>query len=143
MQTILEKQIKAEGKRKEDLGREAFKRLHEPGLIYRGEYLVNWCPASGSAVSHLEAEMKEVDGHLWHFRHPLAGDSGPDGRTHLEVATTRPETLLGDTPIRWCSSRTPTRSTPGSPAVCGPSPPSAGPMQARPICGAVPPPACG
>ncbi|MDP6310312.1 MAG: class I tRNA ligase family protein, partial [Prochlorococcaceae cyanobacterium ETNP14_MAG_4] len=44
--------------------REAFVRLHEQGLIYRGEYLVNWCPASGSAVSDLEVEMKEVDGHL-------------------------------------------------------------------------------
>ena len=47
---------------------EAFVRLHEKGLIYRGEYLVNWCPASGSAVSDLEVEMKEVNGFLWHFR---------------------------------------------------------------------------
>ncbi|MCX5940004.1 MAG: valine--tRNA ligase [Cyanobium sp. LacPavin_0818_WC50_MAG_67_9] len=141
VQTILEKQLKAEGKRKEDLGREAFlekawawkaesggtivgqlrrlgysvdwqrerftldagcsaavieafNRLHEQGLIYRGEYLVNWCPASGSAVSDLEVEMKEVDGHLWHFRYPLTSGAG-----FLEVATTRPETLLGDTAV--------------------------------------------
>jgi len=141
VQTILEKQLKAEGKRKEDLGRgaflekawawktesggtivgqlrrlgysvdwrrerftldagcsaavvEAFNRLHEQGLIYRGEYLVNWCPASGSAVSDLEVEMKEVDGHLWHFRYPLTAGNG-----FLEVATTRPETLLGDTAV--------------------------------------------
>ncbi|WP_255023362.1 valine--tRNA ligase [Cyanobium sp. T1G-Tous] len=141
VQTILEKQLKAEGKRKEDLGREAFleqawawktesggtivgqlrrlgysvdwqrerftldagcsaavieafNRLHEQGLIYRGEYLVNWCPASGSAVSDLEVEMKEVDGHLWHFRYPLTTGNG-----FLEVATTRPETLLGDTAV--------------------------------------------
>ncbi|MFM2080342.1 MAG: hypothetical protein RLZZ219_1024, partial [Cyanobacteriota bacterium] len=146
VQTILEKQLKAEGKRKEDLGREAFlekawewkaqsggtivgqlrrlgysvdwqrerftldagcsaavveafNRLHEQGLIYRGEYLVNWCPASGSAVSDLEVEMKEVDGHLWHFRYPLTAGAAADGRTHLEVATTRPETLLGDTAV--------------------------------------------
>ncbi|NDG75509.1 MAG: valine--tRNA ligase, partial [Synechococcaceae bacterium WB8_1B_136] len=58
-----------------------------------------WCPASGSAVSDLEVEMKEVDGHLWHFRYPLSAGPAADGRTHLEVATTRPETLLGDTAV--------------------------------------------
>ena len=141
VQTILEKQLKEEGKTRHDLGREAFLerawqwkaesggrivgqlrrlgysvdwkrqrftldeglseavkeafvRLHEQGLIYRGEYLVNWCPASGSAVSDLEVEMKEVDGHLWHFRYPLSSGDG-----HLEVATTRPETMLGDTAV--------------------------------------------
>ncbi len=78
---------------------QAFVRLHEQGLIYRGEYLVNWCPASGSAVSDLEVEMKEVEGHLWHFRYPLAKTSLTDGATHLEVATTRPETMLGDTAV--------------------------------------------
>ncbi len=153
VQTILEKQIKAEGGSKDDLGRdaflerawswkaesggtivgqlrrlgysvdwrrerftldpglnkavvEAFVRLHEQGLIYRGEYLVNWCPASGSAVSDLEVEMKELDGHLWHFRYPLTGGAaaagtgtGADTPDHLVVATTRPETLLGDTGV--------------------------------------------
>ena len=141
VQTILEKQLKEEGKTRRDLGREAFLerawqwksesggrivgqlrrlgysvdwrrqrftldeglseavkeafvRLHEQGLIYRGEYLVNWCPASGSAVSDLEVEMKEVDGHLWHFRYPLSRGEG-----YLEVATTRPETMLGDTAV--------------------------------------------
>ena len=74
--------------------KDAFVRLHEQGLIYRGEYLVNWCPASGSAVSDLEVEMKEVDGHLWHFRYPLLSGEG-----HLEVATTRPETMLGDVAV--------------------------------------------
>lgn len=74
-------------------------RLHEQGLIYRGEYLVNWCPASGSAVSDLEVEMKELDGHLWHFRYPLSGGPAADGTDHLVVATTRPETLLGDTGV--------------------------------------------
>ncbi len=146
VQTILEKQLKAEGTSKDHLGRdafferawawkaesggtivgqlrrlgysvdwgrerftldpglnkavvEAFVRLHEQGLIYRGEYLVNWCPASGSAVSDLEVEMQEVEGHLWHFRYPLSDGPIGDGPTHLVVATTRPETLLGDTGV--------------------------------------------
>jgi valyl-tRNA synthetase len=73
---------------------EAFVRFYEEGLIYRGNYLVNWCPASQSAVSDLEVENKEVDGHLWHFRYPLS-----DGSGHVEVATTRPETMLGDTGV--------------------------------------------
>ena len=77
----------------------AFVELYEKGLIYRGEYLVNWCPASGSAVSDLEVEMKEIEGHLWHFRYPFTGGSAKDGTTHLEVATTRPETLLGDVAV--------------------------------------------
>ena len=139
--TIVDKQIKAEGKSREDLGREeylkrawawkeesgttiinqlkslgvsadwtrerftmdeglseavktAFVKLYEEGLIYRGNYLVNWCPASLSAVSDLEAENQEVDGHLWHLRYPLT-----DGSGYVEVATTRPETMLGDTGV--------------------------------------------
>ncbi|MEO1622123.1 MAG: valine--tRNA ligase, partial [Cyanobacteria bacterium J06632_3] len=72
----------------------AFNRLYDEGLIYRGSYMVNWCPASQSAVSDLEVEKKEVDGHLWHFRYPLVGEEG-----ELEVATTRPETMLGDTAV--------------------------------------------
>ena len=154
VQTILEKQLKAEGGSKDDIGRdaflerawawktesggtivgqlrrlgysvdwqrerftldpglnqavvEAFARLHEQGLIYRGEYLVNWCPASGSAVSDLEVEMKEVEGQLWHLRYPLtplAGEATAAGAVdhpvdHLVVATTRPETMLGDTAV--------------------------------------------
>ncbi|ACB53606.1 valyl-tRNA synthetase [Crocosphaera subtropica ATCC 51142] len=74
--------------------RTAFVKLYEAGLIYRGNYLVNWCPASLSAVSDLEVESKEVEGHLWHFRYPLS-----DGSGHVEVATTRPETMLGDTGV--------------------------------------------
>jgi valyl-tRNA synthetase len=145
VQTILEKQLKAEGTSKDHLGRdafferawawkaesggtivgqlrrlgysvdwgrerftldpglnkavvEAFVRLHEQGLIYRGEYLVNWCPASGSAVSDLEVEMKEVEGSLWHLRYPLTPGEG-ESVDHLVVATTRPETMLGDTAV--------------------------------------------
>jgi valyl-tRNA synthetase len=73
---------------------EAFVRFYEEGLIYRGNYMVNWCPASQSAVSELEVENKEIDGHLWHLRYPLS-----DGSGHVEVATTRPETMLGDTGV--------------------------------------------
>ncbi|HEY9781222.1 MAG TPA: valine--tRNA ligase [Leptolyngbyaceae cyanobacterium] len=141
VQAILEKQLKAEGKTRYDLGREKFLerawqwkaesggtivnqlrrlgvsvdwsrerftmdeglskavveefvRFYESGLIYRGNYLVNWCPETQSAVSDLEVENKEVDGHLWHFRYPLT-----DGSGYVEVATTRPETMLGDTAV--------------------------------------------
>jgi len=73
---------------------EAFVSLYDEGLIYRGEYLVNWCPATQSAVSDVEVESKEVDGNLWHFRYPLT-----DGSGYVEVATTRPETMLGDTGV--------------------------------------------
>ncbi|WP_035984958.1 valine--tRNA ligase [Leptolyngbya sp. KIOST-1] len=72
----------------------AFTQLYDEGLIYRGNYLVNWCPASQSAVSDLEVEQREVDGHLWHFRYPFT-----DGSGYVEVATTRPETMLGDTAV--------------------------------------------
>ena len=78
---------------------EAFNILHEKKLIYRGEYLVNWCPASQSAVSDLEVEMQEVNGYLWHFKYPLISDKGQILNEYLEVATTRPETLLGDTAL--------------------------------------------
>ncbi len=141
VQTILEKKLRAEGKNRDDLGREkflerawqwkeesggtivnqlrslgvsvdwsrerftldeelsqsvktAFIQLYGEGLIYRGNYLVNWCPASQSAVSDLEIENEEVDGHLWYLRYPLT-----DGTGELVVATTRPETMLGDTGV--------------------------------------------
>lgn len=141
VQTLLERQLKAEGKTRYDVGREqflerawqwkaesgstivnqlrrlgvsvdwsrerftmdeglssavleAFSRLYQEGLIYRGNYLVNWCPASQSAVSDLEVDAQEVNGHLWHFRYPLT-----DGTGYVEVATTRPETMLGDTAV--------------------------------------------
>ena len=146
VQTILEKQLKSEGKTSEDIGRdeflkrawnwkeqsggrivsqlkrigysvdwtrerftldqklneaviEAFNILYKKNLIYRGEYLVNWCPESQSAVSDLEVEMQEVNGHLWHFKYPLISESGEQLDKYLEVATTRPETLLGDTAV--------------------------------------------
>jgi valyl-tRNA synthetase len=74
--------------------RETFVRLHEQGLIYRGHYIINWCPRCLTALSNEEVDKEEVDGHLWHIRYALSDDSG-----HLTVATTRPETMLGDTAI--------------------------------------------
>jgi len=73
---------------------EVFVRLHEEGLIYRGKRLVNWDPVLQTAVSDLEVLSSEEEGSLWHLRYPLA-----DGSGHVTVATTRPETLLGDTAV--------------------------------------------
>ncbi len=71
-----------------------FVTLHERGLIYRDKRLVNWDPKFQTAISDLEVETREVQGHFWHLRYPLA-----DGSGHLVVATTRPETMLGDTAV--------------------------------------------
>jgi valyl-tRNA synthetase len=73
---------------------EVFVRLHEQGLIYRGKRLVNWDPVLHTALSDLEVLAEPEQGELWHFRYPLA-----DGSGHLVVATTRPETMLGDTAV--------------------------------------------
>lgn len=89
---------------------EAFVRLHERGLIYRGKRLVNWDPVLKTAISDLEVENREVPGHMWHFKYPLAGgetyeyvERDADGnvtsretRDYISIATTRPETMLGD-----------------------------------------------
>ncbi len=89
---------------------EAFVRLHEKGLIYRGKRLVNWDPVLDTAISDLEVENREVPGHMWHFKYPLAGgetyeyiERDADGtitlretRDYISIATTRPETMLGD-----------------------------------------------
>jgi valyl-tRNA synthetase len=140
-QTVVERQLAKEGKRKEDLGREAFEArawewkeksggrilqqlrlmgfsldwtrerftmdpgysravrevfvgLYEQGLIYRGHYIVNWCPRCVTALSDLEVETEAEAGSLWYIRYPAA-----DGGEGLVVATTRPETLLGDTAV--------------------------------------------
>lgn len=81
----------------EDLSRavrEVFVRLYEKGLIYRGKYIINWCPRCLTALSNEEAEKEETDGRIWRLRYPLA-----DGSGHVTVATTRPETMLGDTAV--------------------------------------------
>ncbi|MBV9084103.1 MAG: valine--tRNA ligase, partial [Acidobacteriaceae bacterium] len=74
--------------------REAFVRLWDKGLIYRGEYMVNWCPRCHTAISDLETAHEAVDGHLWHIRYPIANSD-----ESVIVATTRPETMLGDTAV--------------------------------------------
>ena len=73
---------------------EAFVRLYEKGLIYRGKYIINWCPRCQTALSDEEVEHKELQGHLWYIRYPLS-----DSNDHIVVATTRPETMLGDTAV--------------------------------------------
>ncbi|MET3599875.1 valine--tRNA ligase [Martelella mangrovi] len=89
---------------------EVFVSLYKHGLIYRGKRLVNWDPQFETAISDLEVENKEVDGHMWHFKYPLAGgetytyvEKDEDGnvvleeeRNYISIATTRPETMLGD-----------------------------------------------
>ncbi|MBI3595811.1 MAG: valine--tRNA ligase [Nitrospirae bacterium] len=141
-QNVVERQLKAEGKRREQLGREAFidrvrqwrnesgrtiisqlkrlgascdwkrerftmdeglsaavrdvfVRLYQDGLIYRGERLINWCPRCETALSDIEVEHEEVKGKMYHIKYPLADDP----EIFLTVATTRPETLLGDTAV--------------------------------------------
>jgi valyl-tRNA synthetase len=73
---------------------EAFLRLYHEGLIYRGRYIVNWCPRCRTALSDLEVVHQERAGHLWHIRYPVAGAA-----ESITVATTRPETMLGDTAV--------------------------------------------
>ncbi len=75
--------------------REVFVRLHNDGLIYQGDYIVNWCPRCHTAISDLEVEYREQQGSLWEIRYPFA-DGSPGG---IIVATTRPETMLGDTAV--------------------------------------------
>ncbi len=74
--------------------REAFVRLHEEGLIYRGKYIVNWCPRCGTAISDLEVKHEDVAGKLYEIRYPIVGSD-----EFITVATTRPETMLGDSAI--------------------------------------------
>jgi len=79
--------------------REAFVRLYEQGLVYRGSYIVNWCPRCQTAISDLEVVHEEQKGHLWEIRYPVLGDDAQETGEFLTVATTRPETMLGDTAV--------------------------------------------
>jgi len=79
--------------------REVFVRLYEEGLIYRGNYIVNWCPWHGTAISDLEVKHEDVAGKLWEVRYPVIGVSSSGKPEFITVATTRPETILGDTAI--------------------------------------------
>ena len=74
--------------------REVFVRLYEEGHIYRGDYIINWCPRCHTALAEIEVEHKEKESHLYYIRYPFTNGGG-----HLTVATTRPETLLGDTAV--------------------------------------------
>jgi valyl-tRNA synthetase len=74
--------------------KEVFIRLYEKGLIYRGKYIVNWCPTDHTAISDDEVNHADADGHLWYIRYPLK-----DSDAYIVVATTRPETMLGDTAV--------------------------------------------
>jgi valyl-tRNA synthetase len=78
--------------------REVFVRLYEEGLIYRGKYIVNWCPRCETAISDLEVKHEEVAGKLWEIRYPIVG-AEPGSNEFITVATTRPETMLGDVAI--------------------------------------------
>jgi valyl-tRNA synthetase len=79
--------------------REAFVRLYEQELIYRGAYIVNWCPRCQTAISDLEVVYDEHKGHLWEIRYPVIDATGKDTGEFLTVATTRPETMLGDAAV--------------------------------------------
>jgi valyl-tRNA synthetase len=79
--------------------REAFVRLYEQGLIYRGAYIVNWCPRCQTAISDLEVVHVEQKGHLWEIRYSVVDDLGRDSGEFITVATTRPETMLGDVAV--------------------------------------------
>ena len=74
--------------------KEVFVRLYEKGLIYRGERIINWCPHCKTSISDAEVEFEEQDGHFWHIQYPLK-----DGKGYIRIATTRPETMLGDTAV--------------------------------------------
>ncbi len=79
--------------------REAFVRLYEQGLIYRGAYIVNWCPRCQTAISDLEVVYDEHKGHLWEIKYPVIDDAGKETGEFLTIATTRPETMLGDVAV--------------------------------------------
>jgi len=84
---------------------ESFVRYYNEGLVYRGDYIVNWCPGCGTAISDIEVEHHETHGRLWHILYPYAGEAGAAGAAAsgrpagIVVATTRPETMLGDTAV--------------------------------------------
>jgi len=75
--------------------REVFVRLYEKGLIYRGNYIINWCPKCHTTISDIEVEHKDTPGNLWHVRYPIKGETD----AYITIATTRPETILGDTAV--------------------------------------------
>jgi len=93
-QWVVEKQLLREGTNRHELGRVRFVERYKKGLIYRGERIINWCPRCATALSDLEVVHEEEKSSLYYVRYPLA-----DGQGHIPVATTRPETMLGDTAV--------------------------------------------
>jgi valyl-tRNA synthetase len=79
--------------------RENFHKLYEDGLIYRGTYIVNWCPKDQTALSDVEVEYEEEKGKLWYIKYPVVDEEGKETGEYITVATTRPETMLGDTAV--------------------------------------------
>ena len=79
---------------------EVFCKMHEKGWIYKGSRIINWCPVCNTSISDAEVEYEEKAGHFWHIKYPLLGENGqPSDTEFLEFATTRPETMLGDTAV--------------------------------------------
>ncbi|MBP5453817.1 MAG: valine--tRNA ligase, partial [Lachnospiraceae bacterium] len=79
---------------------EVFCKMHKKGWIYKGSRIVNWCPVCGTSISDAEVEYEEQAGHFWHIKYPLVDENGQPSKTEfLEFATTRPETMLGDTAV--------------------------------------------
>ena len=79
---------------------EVFCKMHEKGWIYKGSRIINWCPVCNTSISDAEVEYEEQSGHFWHIKYPLVDENGQPSRTEfLEFATTRPETMLGDTAV--------------------------------------------
>ena len=79
---------------------EVFVKMHEKGWIYKGARIINWCPVCNTSISDAEVEYEEQKGHFWHIKYPLVDENGQPSKTEfLEFATTRPETMLGDTAV--------------------------------------------
>ena len=79
---------------------EVFLKMHEKGWIYKGSRIINWCPVCNTSISDAEVEYEEQAGHFWHIKYPLVDENGQPSKTEfLEFATTRPETMLGDTAV--------------------------------------------
>ena len=78
---------------------EVFCKMHEKGYIYKGARMINWCPICNTSISDAEVEYEEQAGHLWHIQYPVLNDDGTESGEYLTFATTRPETMLGDTAV--------------------------------------------
>ncbi len=79
--------------------KEVFVKMYEKGYIYKGSRIINWCPVCNTSISDAEVEYEEQAGHFWHIRYPVLNEDGSESGEYLEFATTRPETMLGDTAV--------------------------------------------